>query len=53
MTDEDLPIDPFGGRDILEVLRIYAAIFEDKPVFAKAIEEIERLRKELAERSGK
>ena len=44
-------IHPFGGRDILEVLKIYADIFEDKPVFRLAAEEIERLRDEKEKRS--
>lgn len=39
-------IHPFGDRDILEVLKIYADIFEDKPIFRLAAEEIERLRNE-------
>ena len=39
-------IHPFGGRDILEVLKIYADIFENKPIFKLAAEEIERLRNE-------
>lgn len=42
--------DQFGGRDILEVLLIYADIFPDKHVFVRAAEEIKKLRKELERR---
>ena len=42
-------IDPFGGKDILEVLQFYMDVFPDKPVFTKAYEEIKRLRDLLGE----
>lgn len=40
-------LDPFGGEDILNVLKFYIDVFPDKPVFAKAYEEIKRLREML------
>lgn len=45
-------IHPFGGKDILEVLKVYADIFENQPVFRLAAEEIERLRNEEKKWSG-
>lgn len=44
-------IHPFGGKDILKVLKIYADIFDNKPIFRLAAEEIERLRNEKEKRS--
>jgi hypothetical protein len=43
-------IHPFGGKDILEVLKIYIDIFPANPVFRLAAEEIERLRNEKEKR---
>ena len=40
-------IDPFGGKDILEVLKFYSEVFPERPIFAKAYEEIKRLRELL------
>ena len=48
--DEPAKIDQFGGRDILEVLKIYATIFTNNQVFERAAEEIKKLREELEKR---
>lgn len=39
-------IDPFGGKDIVEVLQFYCDAFPNRPVFKLALEEILRLRNE-------
>ena len=43
-------IDPFGGQDIVEVLKFYCKVFPENPVFKVALEEILRLRNEKKER---
>ena len=44
MTDK---IRPFGEKDIVDVLKFYCGVFPENPIFKVALEEIERLRKEL------